>query len=994
MANDKIKKSDIIGKISLKAEIKALEELLEVTGKLKDETKELAKQNLGEVIGIDVATIKGIKDLDKAKTQLAKTTEQSTKLAKQEKKIRKALKDLTDEEVKAKLEQTKIDKKRKDLLAQEVILQSKTAGTIEKLNAENKKLRILQRGLNLETEEGQRLNKEYNATIEKNTETIRENSDAYVKQKMNIGNYTESIEEATAGLHPMIGSIVQSGKMLVKQGKSALESAKNLDKSALSAKNLGKAMKNLGKIGILAIITALGAVIASFANTRGAIEAFEGSTQKAMATVKALFEKTSLSVQIGLEKIALAYNELKNFLGAGSKEAIEASKASIASLEAQRDAVVDLSDSVGNANKAINDFFEAKWTKDDVFLRTSDQLAKLNGELEILEERAGDDTLDMREKLKFSEEYNKKLLEVTAIEKERADASLDVAVKAVKADLVAFENLTDEDIKAKKFMGNPEMMKAIGVENLNALGDALAESQEIENVANTRREKMARETRMTLQDIFEQELDYAIDAFDKQKTINERKLADEALTLDERTTILRRTDELAEKSFANQIKLVEEHTKQKLDFSKLVALDDEEEIRRELSKITTSEIVKKRILEIINERKLATQDMHDAEDMLQAKRIAKDLRIAKSQQNINKINVEAHIESLDYLLQKEEEKEKFSLAKFIEIADLKLDAQKDALDEELANKIKNIEDTVVEEDEKNQLIEEAEAVHLKAIEDLNRDHIDEIDEAKEKQKEKDDKRRKEELKANKDFLLESAELIKDHLLSVNALKAENLREDLDASKQQEDRLQALADQRVLGAEESLSAEKEAQAQIQKELARTEKRKQIIEASMTALKLVASYAEKGINNPTSKAGKDIATLMTAVKGIQFFAEGTESVEGGVKGVDSVPAMLMPQERVFTVEQNKRIGNISNDDASRILEAHRKGAFEGTVLPTSASVQVKDNSNLIKKLDDVITSVKNIPVASVDHHALADYITNTIRTQNTIERRHYKGNQIFK
>ena len=87
-------------------------------------------------------------------------------------------------------------------------------------------------------------------------------------------------------------------------------------------------------------------------------------------------------------------------------------------------------------------------------------------------------------------------------------------------------------------------------------------------------------------------------------------------------------------------------------------------------------------------------------------------------------------------------------------------------------------------------------------------------------------------------------------------------------------------------------------------------------------------------------------------------------------------------------------MSNDDASRILEAHRKGAFEGTVLPNSTSVSVTDNSNLIKKLDDVITSVKNIPTASVDHHALADYITNTIRTQNTVERRHYRGNQIFK
>ena len=44
MASDKIKKSDLIGKINLNAEIKALEELLEVTSKLKKETKEVEEK--------------------------------------------------------------------------------------------------------------------------------------------------------------------------------------------------------------------------------------------------------------------------------------------------------------------------------------------------------------------------------------------------------------------------------------------------------------------------------------------------------------------------------------------------------------------------------------------------------------------------------------------------------------------------------------------------------------------------------------------------------------------------------------------------------------------------------------------------------------------------------------------------------------------------------------------------------------------------------------
>lgn len=44
----------------------------------------------------------------------------------------------------------------------------------------------------------------------------------------------------------------------------------------------------------------------------------------------------------------------------------------------------------------------------------------------------------------------------------------------------------------------------------------------------------------------------------------------------------------------------------------------------------------------------------------------------------------------------------------------------------------------------------------------------------------------------------------------------------------------------------------------------------------------------------------------------FAEGTENVEGGIKGKDSVRAMLMPGERVMTVQQNKALHGISNDE----------------------------------------------------------------------------------
>jgi len=73
-------------------------------------------------------------------------------------------------------------------------------GTIQKLDAENKKLRASLRNLDLTTKEGQKTQKDYIAQINKNTEFIRQNSDAAIQQKMNIGNYKSALDLLPASL--------------------------------------------------------------------------------------------------------------------------------------------------------------------------------------------------------------------------------------------------------------------------------------------------------------------------------------------------------------------------------------------------------------------------------------------------------------------------------------------------------------------------------------------------------------------------------------------------------------------------------------------------------------------------------------------------------------------------------------------------------------------------------------------------------------------------
>lgn len=80
------------------------------------------------------------------------------------------------------------------VLASMSTLNNDSAGTLEKLTARNKELRQMLQGLNLDTADGKKLQKEYIDEIDKNTKFIKDNSDAYVQQKMNIGNYKSALE--------------------------------------------------------------------------------------------------------------------------------------------------------------------------------------------------------------------------------------------------------------------------------------------------------------------------------------------------------------------------------------------------------------------------------------------------------------------------------------------------------------------------------------------------------------------------------------------------------------------------------------------------------------------------------------------------------------------------------------------------------------------------------------------------------------------------------
>lgn len=75
--------------------------------------------------------------------------------------------------------------------------------SIESLTKANKELREERKKLNLNTEEGIKRANEINQAIDKNTQVIKNNSSALEKQRMNVGNYTNSIKDAAKEMNIM-----------------------------------------------------------------------------------------------------------------------------------------------------------------------------------------------------------------------------------------------------------------------------------------------------------------------------------------------------------------------------------------------------------------------------------------------------------------------------------------------------------------------------------------------------------------------------------------------------------------------------------------------------------------------------------------------------------------------------------------------------------------------------------------------------------------------
>ena len=452
--------------------------------------------------------------------------------------------------------------------------------------------------------------------------------------------------------------------------------------------------------------------------------------------------------------------------------------------------------------------------------------------------------------------------------------------------------------------------------------------------------------RENARDRFERELDFAIDAFDSQKTVNERRIADDQISFDKRKKLLEETINLTNSSFDSQIKLVEDYTKQKIDFDELSKESDEAVIRAKLRTFNFDDVTLGRVLEIIKERKLALQDLSDA------------------QRDVNDSEQEA-----------------------IDLREKIID-QETALKESSVESSKQYDEDIIENEiealrRRLELYEKGSIAYLNIQSELNEKLLEQQTTQLEKEKENQ--------KELEDAIKETTQVIAESYIKRLEEKQKTLDEELQSSKQHESDLKELAKDGVQDANDNLAFEQRKQAEIDKKKAQALKNQKRVELGLVALQTFGNLTQSGEKQPLGKTITEVTKLLAFINSLPAFKDGVIDFQGtGTETSDSNLVRLSKHESVIKAKASKKytseLGAMNNMTYNPL-------DFVGVPKTVDQPRYSQDNTAVINKLDMVEKAIRQNPSQLIDYNKIKDIVIEKIKKGNTVHTNHYKDKSLF-
>jgi len=263
--------------------------------------------------------------------------------------------------------------------------------------------------------------------------------------------------------------------------------------------------------------------------------------------------------------------------------------------------------------------------------------------------------------------------------------------------------------------------------------------------------------------------------------------------------------------------------------------------------------------------------------------------------------------------------------------------------------------------------------------------------AQEKKKSEDRKKQQEQdLKDTIDFGNKVLDAVAANVAKESEIKQQAINKDIENINRNIDTQRKLAE---AGRENTLVDEEA--AKVKKELALQQEKEAEIkrQKALLFIKSIMSFIDKGDDMPTA-FGKAAASMALVEVASAAFIEGTENVGKDKQfaknkfsnGTDGYVARFDGDERILNPEQNKKIGNLSNEALADLAYQSRMGLLDtakyAVVQSTDFATKINDsailqqNAALIKELQEVKQAINDKPVPNFSMNQYHEFVLTTI------------------
>ena len=202
--------------------------------------------------------------------------------------------------------------------------------------------------------------------------------------------------------------------------------------------------------------------------------------------------------------------------------------------------------------------------------------------------------------------------------------------------------------------------------------------------------------------------------------------------------------------------------------------------------------------------------------------------------------------------------------------------------------------------------------------------------------------------------------------------------EISKAEEQYNTLQELAKNGNINAKESLAEQQriinEANAKKEKEQ-RRQARLQLLE---TAFSTYNQKVASGAKNPLAETIRDIGLLRAFIDTLPAYFDGTEDTGqngNGVDGKGGFHAILHPNERVIPKSLNDKIGDLSNEQLTKLAMEYQNGK---TIRGNEQIASAFDTMLLVQKIDELNSTIKNKPETNIELGEITQSAMNIVKS----------------